>query len=82
LVTDAKRLTLEQVRRAADVYVRCVVLPPKARHAHYQAELDRMRYHQSRNAVASRSHQKTRLAEYEALGIDPTKIKSIRSKSP
>lgn len=80
VVTAAERLTLEQVRRAADVYVGCIDLPPKARHRQYQAEVSRMRYHQDRNAAASRSHQKTRLAEYEALGIDPAKIKSVRPK--
>lgn len=80
VVTDAERLTLEQVRRAADVYVRSIDLPPKARQQQYQAELARMRYHQTRNAAASRSHQKTRLAEYEALGIDPAMIKSVRPK--
>ena len=80
VVTAAERLTLEQVRRAADVYIGCIDLPPKARHSKYQAELTRMRYHQDRNAAASRSHQKTRLAEYETLGIDPSKIKSVRPK--
>lgn len=80
VVTDAERLTLEQVRSATDVYIRCIDLPPKAREKQYEAELTRMRYHQSRNASASRSHQKTRLAEYEALGIDLLKIKSVRQK--
>ncbi|EAQ81536.1 hypothetical protein [Blastopirellula marina] len=80
VVTDAERLTLEQVRRAADTYVRSIGLPPKVRKQQHQAELARMQYHQRRNAAASRSHQKTRQAEYEALGIDPEKIKSIRPK--
>lgn len=53
---------------------------PKAREKQYEAELTRMRYHQTRNASASRSHQKTRLAEYDALGIDPSKIKSVQRK--
>lgn len=30
IVTDAQRLTLEQVRRAADVFIRCLELPPRA----------------------------------------------------
>ena len=82
LVIDAERLTLEQVRRATDVYIRCMELPPRSCRQEYQAELVRMRYHQDRNSAASRSHQKTRLAEYEALGIDPAKIKSVRPKAP
>ena len=81
VVTDAGRLTLEQVRRATDVYIRCIDLPPKARVQQYEAELARMRYHQTRNASASRSHQKTRLAEYDAIGIDPSKIKSVQQKT-
>jgi len=39
IVTDAERLTLEQVRRAADVYIRCVGLPRRIRHREYEAEL-------------------------------------------
>jgi len=80
VVTDAERLTLEQVRRASDVFIRSIGLPPKARRHLYHTELARMDYHQGRNAVASRSHQKRRLTEYEAIGIDPSKIKSIRPK--
>jgi SRSO17 transposase len=79
VVTDAQLLTLEQVRRAADVYLDSIELPRSAR---YQAELDRLRYHQTRNATASRSHRKTRLLEYEAIGIDVMKIKSVEPKTP
>ena len=82
VVTDAKRLTLEQVRRAMDVYLDAVDLPRAARLARYEAELKRIRYHQDRNATASRSHFKTRRKQYEAMGIDPTKIKSVHPKSP
>ncbi len=82
VVTDAKRLTLEQVRRAMDVYLDAVDLPRAARLPRYEAELKRIRYHQARNATASRSHFKTRREQYEAMGIDPTKIKSVHPKSP
>jgi SRSO17 transposase len=82
VVTDAQLLTLEQVRRAADVYLDSIELPRSARLARYQAELDRLRYHQTRNATASRSHRKTRLLEYEAIGIDVMKIKSVEPKTP
>lgn len=77
VVTDAERLTLEQVRRAADVFVSSLGLPPRIRTHRYRAELERMRYHQRRNAEASRCHRKKRLAHYRALGIDPDSIKSV-----
>ena len=82
VVTDAHRLTLEQVRRATNVYLDACNLPRAARLARHEAELYRIRYHQARNAAASRSHFKTRLKLYEEMGIDPTKIKSVEPKSP
>ena len=81
IVTDAERLTLEQVRRAADVYIRCVGLPRRIRHREYEAELARIEYHQKRNANASRCHRKSRFASYRAMGIDPDKIKSVDPKT-
>ncbi len=56
VVTDAERLTLEQVRRAADVYLSSIDLPRRQRTRRYEAELERIGYHQQRNAVASRCH--------------------------
>lgn len=82
IVTDAQRLTLEQVRRAADVFVRCVDLPPRIREREYKAELERIRYHQTRNAQSSRSHRKKRMAMYHAMGINPEKIKNVDPKLP
>lgn len=82
VVTDAERLTLEQVRRAADVYIRCVGLPRRIAREEYQAELDRIHYHQRRNAQASRCHRKKRIAAYHALGIDPDRIKAVEPESP
>jgi len=82
VVTDAERLTLEQVRRATDVFIGSMDLPPRLRVARYEAELERIRYHQQRNAEASRCHQKKRLAHYKAMGIDPDAIKSVDPKSP
>lgn len=81
VVTDAERVTLEQIRRAADVFIQCQDLPPRIRRQRYEAELARIAYHQSRNAAASRSHCKQRMAAYRALGIDPDKIKSVDPKS-
>lgn len=81
VVTDAERLTLEQVRRAADVFVSSMDLPRRVRLNRYEAELERMRYYQARNAETSRCHQRKRMVYYKALGIDPDAIKSVDPKS-
>lgn len=82
LVTSGELLTLEQVRRAADVFLGAIGLPPQHRQRQYEAELQRQRYHQRRNAAASRSHRKTRLQHLHRLGIDPNQIKSVLPKQP
>lgn len=82
LVTSGELLTLEQVRRAANVFLDTLDLPPKQRQQRRQAELDRQAYHQLRNAVASNSHRKTRLQRLHNLGIDPDQIKSVPPKHP
>jgi SRSO17 transposase len=82
LVTSGELLTMEQVRRAADVFLDALGLPPKPRRQKYEAELERQRYHQRRNAAASRAHRKTRLQELRHLGIDPDRIKSVSPKHP
>lgn len=82
MVTDAERLTLEQVRRATDVFISSMDLPPRLRKRRFEAELERMRYHQRRNAEASRYHRKKRLADYRMVGIDPDTIKSVEPKLP
>jgi len=79
-VESGELLTLEQVRRAADVFVGSVDLPPHRRQQQYQAEADRQRYHARRNAQAARSHRKTRQERLRELGIDPEKIKSVPPK--
>lgn len=81
VVTDAERLTLEQVRRAANVFIESIGLPLQARLDRYRSELQRIEYHQTRNAHASRAHTKKRMAWYLARGIDPDKIKSVERKS-
>lgn len=82
VVTDAERLTLEQVRRATDVFLQCIGLPRRIAREKYEAELARITYHQSRNAQASHYHRKKRIAAYHEMGIDPDKIKSVEPKSP
>lgn len=81
-VTSGELLTMEQVRRAADVYLDALDLPPATRRQRYEAELERQQYHQRRNAAASRSHHKTRLRRLRDLGIDPDQIKSVPPKPP
>jgi SRSO17 transposase len=69
-------LTVEQVRRATNIYLAYHHLPPDLRDEAFDKELDDQRYHQERNAQARKSHTKTRVAFYRDLGIDVDKIKS------
>jgi hypothetical protein len=73
---------MEQVRRAADVFLDALDLPPAQRRHKHEAELKCQRYHQRRNAAASRSHCKTRLQQLRRIGIDPDYIKSVMPKRP
>ena len=82
LVTSGELLTLEQVRQAANVFLDALDLTPKQRRQKYAAELKRQRYHQRRNAAASRSHRTTRLTQLRNLGINPERIKSAFLKPP
>ncbi|MBB3206501.1 SRSO17 transposase [Rhodopirellula rubra] len=82
VVTDAQRLTLEQVRRATNMVIRCIGLPRQVREAQYEAELNRIVYYQRRNAEASYHHRRKRFAAYRAMGIDPDTIKRVEPKSP
>ena len=69
-------LTVEQVRRATNIYLAYHHLPPDLRDEAFDKELDDQRYHQERNAQARKSHTKTRVAFYRDLGIDVDNIKS------
>ena len=82
LITSGELLTLEQVRRAANVFIETIGLPRKQRLERYEDELANQRYYQRRAAAASRSHTKTRLKHLRSLGIDPDRIKSVFPKSP
>jgi len=82
LVTSGELLTMEQVRRAADVFLDARDLPRRQQRQRYEQELQQQRYHQRRNAAASRSHRKTRLQQLRKLGIDPNQIKSVLPKQP
>lgn len=75
-----KKLTVEQVRSAINVYLQNRDLPRRQRNERFELELNRIAYHQKRNAQAVKSHTKTRRKLYEKLGIDVDKIKSCDSK--
>lgn len=81
-VLSGELLTMEQVRRATNVFIGSLDLAPRCRQERYQQESSRHRYHSRRNAQAAKSHHKTRLARLAQLGIDPKKIKSIHTKPP
>jgi SRSO17 transposase len=80
-VVSGELLTTEQVRRAANVVVQSLNLPPRTREQLYRAESERQNYHARRNAQASVSHRKTRRKRLAKLGIDPDKIKSVPLKN-
>jgi hypothetical protein len=79
-VFSGELLTVEQVRRAANVYLTTIDLPRRIRVARYQQEADRQAYHSHRAAQAARSHHKTRRKRLAELGIDPDRIKSVAPK--
>jgi SRSO17 transposase len=73
---QARRLTVEQVRRSVNAYLAHHHLPPPLRDEAFEKELTDQYYHQERNAQAKTSHTKTRIKFYHDLGIDVDKIKS------
>lgn len=82
-VLSGELLTIEQVRRAVNVVVSTMTLPPHARHRHYHNEANRQSYYARRNAAAAKSHRKKRHRQLAEIGIDPDKIKSVKPpKSP
>lgn len=80
-VEGGQLLTMEQVRRAINVYLWTCGFPPGIRRRCQEKELRCQRYYQSRNTQARRSHQKTRRKKLAELGIDPDRIKSVPPKS-
>lgn len=81
-VTSGQLLTMEQVRRAANVFVSSIGLPPRCRVQLFADEVARQKYYARRNAQAANSHRKTRNKRLQELGIDIEKIKSVFPKSP
>lgn len=80
-VLSGELLTMEQVRRAANVFVSSIV-QPRSRRQLYEKEIAKQTYYRRRNAQASKSHRKKRRKRFEELGIDPEKIKSVPPKTP
>lgn len=81
-VLSGELLTMEQVRRAVNVFIGSIGLPPRCRQQRYREESDRQSYHARRNAQAAKSHCKTRHKRLAELGIDPEQIKSVYTKPP
>lgn len=75
-------LTMEQVRRAINVYLGSCHLPRSHRRRCREKELSCQHYYQSRNAQARRSHTKTRRRKLAELGIDSDSIKSVNPRTP
>ena len=67
---------MEQVRRSLNCYLQHHDLPPPVRDAAFQKELEDQQYYQSRNEQARKSHTKTRIEQYQQLGIDVDHIKT------
>lgn len=80
-VLSGELLTTEQVRRAVNVYIASIDLPPRSRQRRYQKEATQQTYYARRNAQAAKSHRKTRRKRLAELGIVPEKIKSVPPKT-
>jgi hypothetical protein len=52
-----------------DAWLQVADLPTALREARWKKELTKMHYHQRRNKQAQKSHTKTRLQRFDALGI-------------
>jgi SRSO17 transposase len=81
-VLSGELLTMEQVRRAINVYLEALNLPPRCQARLYRAELERQAYYSDRNAQAAKSHRETRRRRFLELGIDLDSIKSTLPKPP
>ncbi len=73
---------MEQVRRAANVFISKIQWTPKARQEAYAKEVSNQQFYSRRNATAARSHLKNRLNQPEKAGIYADKIESISPKWP
>ena len=81
-VCSGELLTMEQVRRAADVVIKTIGLRRRDQDRMFAEELARQRYYARRNAAAAKSHRKTRRKRLRKIGIDPEKIKAVEVSHP
>ena len=71
-----EHLTVEQVRRAMNVWLDAADLKPASRRSRFEKELETQHYYQHRNRQSRQSHTKTRLGKLKSLGIDPDRIRT------
>lgn len=76
-----EHLTTEQVRRAMNTWLEAA-RGRLTKTARFQRELAKQHYYQRRNALAQRSHAKTRMTRLRSLGVDADRIKSCIPQSP
>jgi len=74
------RISVEQVRSAMNVWLGTADLPAPTRRRRLKKELEIQEYYQRRNKQARKSHTKTRIATFTAMGIAVDKIKSCVSE--
>ena len=74
------RISVEQIRSAMNVWLDAIDLTVSARRSRFEQELEKQEYYQRRNKQARKSHTKTRIATFVAMGIDVETIKSCVSK--
>lgn len=73
-VISGDLLTMEQVRRAANVFIKSINLPRRYRLQFYRKEVERQTYYARRNGRSATSHRKTRRKRLIEIGIDPDRI--------
>jgi SRSO17 transposase len=74
-----EHLTMEQVRGAMNTWLQAAQRLTRAEH--FQRDLAKQEYYQSRNAQARRSRTKSKKARLKALGINVDRIKSCIPES-
>ena len=76
---EADRLTIEQVRSAIGTWLSAADLRSAARRKRHEKDQNKQRYYQRRNRQAGKSHTKTKIARFTAMGINVNQIKSCTS---
>lgn len=81
LGTKYPELTISQVRQATSALVESWWQPSLTADAIIMEAARRIEYYQRRNAQARKSHTKTRMIKFEALGIDMLSVQQSRWES-